>query len=303
MMRKLLVTDIDGTLAHRDNIPEEVVQTCLGLRQEGWEIVVATGRILASARGHMKSVGALPQAIVYDGARIMSKETGKEIWGATINPETVEGILRTIWDLAPGIQVFGDEKVFCRPDDTLARKYFSSLGVPVIDDLACPRAIRGVFRVIIHGQAGSVEEIGEDVSAAIGDSARAVFAGDGFLDILGPGISKGAALDRLLGSLEEEGSPVLVAAAGDHLNDMELLEYAHISITMEDAREPLLAMADVILPPASEKGFSRISGPLMSLAGPFEALSYEGRLPRARVCKTSPGERPQGGMFNGGEGH
>jgi Cof subfamily protein (haloacid dehalogenase superfamily) len=299
IMRKLLVTDIDGTLAHRDNIPEEVVQACRVLRQEGWEIIVATGRILASARGHMKSVGALPEAIVYDGARIMSDETGQEIWGVTIPPETVEGILRTIWDLAPGVQVFGDEKVFCRPDDTLARKYFSSLGVPVIDDLACPRAIRGVFRVIIHGQADSIDEIGEGISAAVGDSARAVFAGDGFLDILGPGISKGAALDRLLGSLVEEGSPVLVAAAGDHLNDMELLEYAHISITMEDAREPLRAMADVILPPASEKGFSRILGPLRSLAGPFEALSREGRLTGRRGCKPSPGGRSQGGMFNG----
>ncbi|HCP08041.1 MAG TPA: hypothetical protein DIT24_06275, partial [Synergistaceae bacterium] len=134
---------------------------------------------------------------------------------------------------------------------------------------------------------------------AVGDSARAVFAGDGFLDILGPGISKGAALDRLLGSLVEEGSPVLVAAAGDHLNDMELLEYAHISITMEDAREPLRAMADVILPPASEKGFSRILGPLRSLAGPFEALSREGRLTGRRGCKPSPGGRSQGGMFNG----
>jgi hypothetical protein len=49
-----------------------------------------------------------------------------------------------------------------------------------------------------------------------------------------------------------------VAAAGDHLNDLELLEAADISITMRDAPEELLEVADFILPPASEEGFSNI---------------------------------------------
>ena len=80
-MRKLLVTDIDGTLAHRDHVCDEVVQTCRRLKDDGWEIIIATGRILASARRLMRAVGALPQAIVYDGARIMTDGTGEELWG------------------------------------------------------------------------------------------------------------------------------------------------------------------------------------------------------------------------------
>jgi hypothetical protein len=88
-----------------------------------------------------------------------------EIWGATINPETLEGILRTIWTWPRDTGIRRREGLL-QTRRYSGKEYFSSLGVPVIDDLACPRAIRGVFRVIIHGQAGSVEVIGEDVSAA-----------------------------------------------------------------------------------------------------------------------------------------
>jgi len=277
IMRKLLVTDIDGTLAHGDHIYDEVAQVCRQLKCEGWEFIVATGRILASSRSHRRNVGALPQAIVYDGARIMIDGTGEELWGRTIPPETVEAILGVVWDAAPGIQVFGDEKVFCRPGDILAKKYFTALGVPVIDDLTFPRGIAGIFRVILHGRAEEIEEIGYHVQSSLEGEVKAVLAGDGFLDILGSGISKGAAMKRLLEVLLEKDDPALVAAAGDHLNDLELLQYADIAITMEDAREPLRAVADIVLPPASEKGFSKILEPLDSLVGSFEARLREGR--------------------------
>ena len=299
-MRKLLVTDIDGTLAHRGHVCDEVIQACRNLKDDGWEIIVATGRILASARRLMRAVGALPQAIVYDGARIMTDGTGEEIWGSTIRPDTVENILRAIWEAAPGIQVFGDEEVYCRPGDHLARRYFSSLGVPVMDDLTQSRPLQGVFRIIVHGDPDEVEGIGRRAQGAFRGKARAVFAGDGFLDILGPGISKGAAMERLLGLMLEKGGPALVAAAGDHLNDLEMLEQADIAVTMEDAREPLRDVADIILPPASEKGFSKILEPLASLSGSLEAKIREGRPFRRSTPCSVAGGRSGGGMNHGG---
>ena len=257
-MRKLLVTDIDGTMAHNDHIPESVLDTCALLRDQGWEIMVATGRILASARKHIRDTGSLDHAIVYDGARIMSEGTGEEIWGSRLTPETVEWILEAVWDLSPGIQVFGDEEVFCRPGDNLAKKYFSGLGVPVRSDLEEPRRIDEIFRIIIHGEPCRIQGVGDEIGRSLRGRARSVLAGRGFLDILPPGASKGSALERMIGSESGCGKGVLVAAAGDHLNDLELLEAADISITMRDAPEELLEVADFILPPASEEGFSNI---------------------------------------------
>lgn len=257
-MRKLLVTDIDGTMAHNDHISHEVLKTCELVREEGWEIMVATGRILASARKHIRDTGSIDHAIVYDGARIMSDRSGKEIWGSRLTSETVEWILEAVWGPSPGIQVFGDEEVICRPDDGLARKYFSALGVPVRGDLAKPRPVEGIYRIIIHGEPDRINRVGEEMGRSLGGRARSVLAGKGFLDILPPGVSKGSALERFIGSDPGCGDGIVVAAAGDHLNDLELLMSAHIPITMSDAPGELLEAADHVLPPASEGGFSKI---------------------------------------------
>ncbi|MDO9508114.1 MAG: HAD family hydrolase [Thermovirgaceae bacterium] len=261
-MRKLLVADIDGTLAHGDHIPFEVVKVCETLRSEGWDIAVATGRILASAQKHIRVVGAVSSAIVYDGARVMSSMTGEEIWGQKLPASVVEEALEMVWDSPAGIQVFGDEKVLCRKNDKMARKYFATLGVPVDDTLDRPRSVDGVYRIIIYGDPDEVQALENRITGIFKNRARSVLAGNGFLDILPPGVSKGRALEKLIGSMPEDERPIIVAAAGDHMNDLELLQFADISITMSDAQPSLLEIADIVLPPASEQGFSKILEPL-----------------------------------------
>ena len=268
-MRKLFVADIDGTLAHGDHIPDEVVRVCGMLRSEGWDIVLATGRILASARKHINAVGSLPPAIVYDGARVMNSLTGEEIWGQKLPPSVVEEVLSAVWDFKAGIQIFGNEKVLCRKDDKMAQKYFASIGVPVDDTLDRPGSVEGAYRIIIYGDPEEIMILEESITGIFQNRARSVLAGNGFLDILPPGVSKGMALENLISSLPEHERPLLVAAAGDHMNDLELLEYADIAVTMSDARPALLEAADIILPPASEGGFSKIMEPLVEASAVF----------------------------------
>jgi hypothetical protein len=69
---------------------------------------------------------------------------------------------------------------------------------------------------------------------------------------------------------------------------------------MEDAREPLLDVADIILPPASEKGFSKILEPLGSLSGSLEAKIGEDRSRGGSTPCSVSGGRAGGGMDNGG---
>jgi hydroxymethylpyrimidine pyrophosphatase-like HAD family hydrolase len=260
-MKKLLVTDIDGTIAHGDHITGEAVDICRALRAEGWEILLATGRILASAGKYFTASGALPRAIVYDGARIMDFTSGEEIWGRKLDPQVVESVLASAWDLPLGVQVFGDESVLCRRNDDLARRYFSSIGVPVDGSLDRPAPVEGVYRIIFYGNPDDTGVLEECLSLDLGE-VRTVLAGNGFLDVLPPGVSKGSALERLILAMPEDERPLIVAAAGDHMNDLELLEYADIAITMSDAQPSLLEMADIVLPPASLNGFSKILEPL-----------------------------------------
>lgn len=272
-MRKLLVADIDGTLAHEDHVPAEVVDICKALRSEGWDIVVATGRILASALKHIRAVGAASPAIVYDGARIMHSMTGEEIWGQKLPASVVKEVLETVWGTSAGIQVFGDETVLCRNGDEMARKYFASLGVSVDGSLVRPRPVEGTYRMILYGDYHEIQILENRISPILKERARSVLAGNGFLDILPSRVSKGAALEKLINSMPEDDRPIVIAAAGDHMNDLELLEYADIAVTMSDARSSLLEMADIILPPAMEHGFSKILEPLEEAAAVLQSTT------------------------------
>lgn len=285
-MRKLLVSDIDGTLAHRDHVPDGVVRACEALRAEGWDIALATGRILASAMKYVRAVGGVDPVIVYDGARVMCSTTGEEIWGKKLPAFVVEEILEKLWRSNGGIQVFGDEIVFCRKGDEMARKYFAALGVPVDDSLDRPRTIENVYRIIIFGDPHEIRILERRMSGIFEDRARAVLAGEGFLDILPPGVSKGSALGKLIGSMHEDERPVIIAAAGDNMNDLELLNLADIAVTMSDADLSLLEVADIIIPPAREHGFSEIFQPLEEAAAVLQCAAASLVNDRPKVQKS-----------------
>ena len=262
-MKKLLVADIDGTLAHDDHVPEVVADACHALVERGWDMVLATGRILGSAKKHIIRTGASSITIVYDGARVMDAATGREIWGQKLDPRVVKDVLEMLWDIPWGIQVFRDENVLCKKGDDLAAEYFSKIGVPVDEGLLFPEPIEGVYRVILYGDPGEVESAGQRVGASrLAGECRAVMAGNGFLDILPSGVSKGAALQKMISLMQESERPSIVAAAGDHLNDLEMLRFADIAITMDDARASLREVAHIVLPPASAGGFAHILEPL-----------------------------------------
>lgn len=56
MKKRILVTDIDGTLSHGEEVHPDVAAACTRLRENGWEIMVATGRILATSKNHIKAI-------------------------------------------------------------------------------------------------------------------------------------------------------------------------------------------------------------------------------------------------------
>jgi len=250
------VTDIDGTLAHKDRIPEEVARSCAVLREKGWSIHVATGRILASALPHAFHIGAKSPAIVYDGARLMELESRTVLREARLDGEVLSLALESVWDAPVMLQLFGDEKIRCRPSDVRVAEYFRSIGVPVRQDLVSPDVREEYFRAIVYGAPEDIQEARRIVEAGLGDRVTVTMAGKRFLDILPPGVSKGAALEWYLESLPSWQR--IVVAVGDHLNDEDLLRRADIAVSMEDAPPELRESADILLPPASEGGFSKL---------------------------------------------
>ena len=135
----------------------------------------------------------------------------------------------------------------------MTRGFFAEAGVPVDSSLESPSVPQEVFRVIFHGIPGSIRSLERDLKSRFAGRAEIVQAGEGFLDVLPLGVSKGAALRGWLATLPE--LPEIVVAAGDHHNDMEMLKEADIAVVPEDAADEVLALSDVIMPSADKDGF------------------------------------------------
>jgi len=259
---KLLVTDIDETLSRGMNIATEVAEACTRLRKNGWRIMLATGRILATARSHILETGSDLPAIVYDGGRIMDPRTSKALYEVRLDPSLALEIVQAGWEHPVELQIIGDERGYCRYSDVLTRAFFRESGVPVDDSLESPRVPEKIFRVIFHGIPGCIRTLQRDLQAQFAGRAEVVLAGANFLDVLPKGVSKGAALEEWLKTLSEP--PEIIVAAGDHHNDLEMLASAHLAVAPEDAAEEVLRMAHVIMPSADRHGFSFLAEHLLS---------------------------------------
>jgi Cof subfamily protein (haloacid dehalogenase superfamily) len=257
---KLLVTDIDETLSVGETVSAEVQDACARLRRNGWDIMIATGRIFGAARNHMKAASVSQPSIFYDGGRLMSTD-GKELHSTLLSPSLAEEILNFLWPLPLELQIAGDESVCCRESDRETIRFYRQSGVPV-RYVSAPAADGPVYRIGLWLSPEKLPIVVQQLKDRFGDRAEVSRGGEQFADILPKGVSKGAALERFVASLPER--PEVIAAAGDSENDLTMLRFADIAAVPRGAAPALLSLADVIIPPAHENGLSALAESLLS---------------------------------------
>ncbi|MDR1977125.1 MAG: Cof-type HAD-IIB family hydrolase [Synergistaceae bacterium] len=249
---KLFVTDIDDTLSVGEAVSEEVKSACARLKNNGWEIMIATGRTFGTARRHMEAASATQPAILYDGARVMDMR-GKEIRSFLFDFSLATKLLDFLWTLPAEIQVAGDEIIHCRESDVETDRFYREAQVPVYH-IAAPLISGPVYRIGLWLKPENFSFIEDKVRTAFGDFAEVVSGGTEFLDILPKGVSKGSALEFCVSNLPKR--PDIIVAAGDHKNDLTMLRRADVAAIPSNAAEALLPLADIVMPKAAENGIS-----------------------------------------------
>lgn len=259
---KWIVLDLDGTVIYDDRVPRDVARSAELLKSSGWSLIVATGRILAGALRHIRSLGALWPAIVYDGARVMDPKSGAVYFERRMPADVAREVLRLGFDFPLEVQVYGDEAVRCRPSDLLSIAYFKSLDVKLEPVLLSSDIKDDVFRILYFGKPALVAKLKGMLEGSLRGKVNITLAGDDFLDVLPLGTSKGSALAELkkLSGLND----VYVVGVGDHMNDLEMLGICDFKVAPEDAVSDILEMADLVIPPASRKGFCALADFLLS---------------------------------------
>jgi Cof subfamily protein (haloacid dehalogenase superfamily) len=252
---QLLVLDIDGTIAGRNNQVSHAVQQAIRAAQsKGIQVAIATGRMYCSALRFYETVGANLPLVTYQGALIKDPADGKVHRHWTVPGSYATALLNYFeqedWRSRLSVHFYMDDQLFVRELTDASLDYAEHTGVtakPV-----------GDLRTLLHREPTKVLAMSDDIEIiqVLLATMRDRFRPDelylttsvaNFFEATNPLVSKGTAVrylaEDLLGLQPEN-----VMVIGDNFNDFEMIQYAGIGVAMGNAPDGVKAVADWVAP-------------------------------------------------------
>lgn len=258
---KLLVVDIDGTIAGKSNdIREPVKQAILAAESRGVKVAVATGRMYRSALRFHRDIGSTLPLISYQGAWIQDPATDKMLRHLPLSKQRAlelfehfqEPHLRSLLS----VNFYINDQLYVPEITAATRLYAERSGIEPIAIIDFRRDIPGeptkVLALCENAGVldGLLSTMRERYTPAELYLTRSVST---FFEATHPLVNKGAAVkyiaEELLGLRAEN-----VMAIGDNFNDVEMIAYAGVGVAMGNAPSEVKAGANWVAPDVEEDG-------------------------------------------------
>jgi hydroxymethylpyrimidine pyrophosphatase-like HAD family hydrolase len=256
---RLAAIDLDGTLLRTDETVSRRTRAALGAAGAGGiALVLASARSPRSVREFAADLGLGGLAICANGATIYDLEAGRIVRHRPLELETVRALVTGLRAAAPGVAfgwelelTFGSEPAYeelrdprwPRPDGSFAPCDALAFGRPLTKLIAR------------HPDAG-LDDLYAHALALAGEDASVTLAGNAFVELAAPGVSKGAALAELAAGKGLEADQVV--AFGDHVTDVPMLEWAGLGVAVANAHRAALEAADEVTASNDEDGVSLV---------------------------------------------
>jgi len=255
---RLLVVDLDGTVRSRvHGITAGVREAVAAARARGMRVCVATGRMWRSAEPWVRALGADSPIILYNGGQVLDFEAGRTLYERRLSLDAARAALAVI-RRAPDVQplLYVRDGVYAERRDPLLDGYAVDDGltydvVPSFETLLVDEP----HKLLVIGAAERIQALQHGVRAAR-LPVHDVQSEPVYLEILPPGISKGTAMEAMLGALGITAEETI--AVGDNWNDLEMIEAAGLGVAMGQAPEGVRARADYVCGTAEEDGVKEV---------------------------------------------
>ena len=266
---RLVAMDLDGTLLDQDKrISEENRRALRACEARGIKMVFASGRSFESLRRMALEVGLSSPIISANGARVDGSPNGPMLKDYPFDPSLARIVYDILSESGMYFIIYTDGRLYkCNAaagggaDRGLNAAKWNEMKEPslidVVDDPV--RTVReGLDRVhkfvVFSLDASRIEALRDLLARTTPASLSSSWFDN--VEVLRPGAGKGTALTDLARSLGIKRQQVM--AFGDNLNDMDMLTSAGVPVAMENAIEPLKAVARHIAPHHSESGVGRM---------------------------------------------
>ena len=258
---KLLVVDIDGTIAgHSNTISEKVKSAIAAVKAKGIDVAVATGRMYRSALPFHSACGSTLPLVAYQGAWIQDPSTNKMHCHLPVARNMVEQLLDyferpELRDLL-SVHFYINDELYVRELTRETKIYAKRSGIK-------PIAV-GDLRQVLNNEPTKVLALCDDttiIDSLLGNlrlqySPAELYLTKSvatFFEATNPAVNKGVAVRYLAEDLLKL-QPNNVMTIGDNFNDVEMLEYAGIGVAMGNAPAEVQARASWVAPTVEDDG-------------------------------------------------
>lgn len=242
----VIMSDVDGTLLKMPGgIPRRNIEALERFVQKGGHFAIATGRSEAFTRPLVEQLPVNFPCVIFNGGALYDFRKSEYLMQLLVPGEIKEyyEIMMREFPMCGPILV-SDKEYY--DIDGLAHKNFSDYYPnPTMIETSLSELEGPFYKGLLVHKPEDGAEIRAFVQAQKFPGVRLVSTNSHLLEILPEKSSKGYALQELINltGVKQEN----LVAIGDYYNDLEMIEFAGIGVTMESSPEDLKALAQMIV--------------------------------------------------------
>ena len=225
-MKKMIVSDMDGTLLNNHQILSERSKKVLRkLTEKGIHFSAASGRSRRSLKEHFENI---PFASISDNGATLYDEEDNLIWYSKIPIELLKSMWKTIKKasfLHPVFCGLSMHYVLQSEDEAAKQKAFHFFNghVEIVNNVEEVFEKDTIVKLSLSTmEDGSEEEATLALLQPLRDQVTITLSGGGWIDVTDIGATKGIAYEKLCEHLKIERNETMMF--GDYLNDYEMLK-------------------------------------------------------------------------------
>ena len=227
----------------------------LAAREAELPFVIVTGRMFRSVKRYLDELELDGLVVCYQGA-VVADATGRFLRHVPVPLETAREAVAAVAGRYHVNCYVGDELYVAEVTDE-ARAYgdFQHLPIHPVGDLLA-WLDETPTKLVVVGDPLAMDALELELKGRFGSRLYISKSLPHFLELAAPEVTKATGFALVA---EELGVPLeRVVGFGDGENDVELLESIGYAVAVENAHERVLAVADLVCPPANEEGVAQV---------------------------------------------
>ena len=211
--------------------------------------VICTGRMLRSARRMAARLGIETGLIVcYQGALVADLGSGEWLLHRPVQPHLAAEVVAHMRAIGRHLNAYIDDEFYVEDMDDWARSYAEYADVPcnVVDDLLATVRATPPTKFVVATDPDDAAALLPQLQERWRGTLYVTRSLPHYIEITGADATKSSALEFLstrLGVRREH-----TVACGDSLNDVDMLQWAGLSVAVAEGAETAQKAADLVMP-------------------------------------------------------